>query len=81
MKLHNTAEITGFLSAVNSCKGDVYLTSAFGDRFNLKSCLSQYIAIAELLKDHGDSLELFCDNHEDEGNFYEFFKNFPTVVG
>ena len=34
---------------VNSSKGNIYITSIEGDRFNLKSNLSKYIAFTELL--------------------------------
>ena len=51
-----------------SCTGDVILTSEYGDKYNLKSTLSQYIAIAALLGQHGEELELWCSNREDEAN-------------
>jgi hypothetical protein len=34
--------------------------------FNLKSSLSQYIAIGRLIEDAGESLELFAQTREDE---------------
>lgn len=80
MKLHNMDEVTGFLETVNKCTGQVYLETGFGDRFNLKSPLSQYVAVGELLKEHGDSLELFCENRADEGNFFKFFQEHSSVV-
>ena len=44
MKLNNTNEIEAFKSAIKACKGDVWLESSSGDRYNLKSVFSQYIA-------------------------------------
>lgn len=67
MKLKNAAQVGEFLAAVNKCKGEVYLTSQYGDKFNLKSQLSQYIAIAALVNAAGEDLELFCENKDDEG--------------
>ena len=61
MKLHNKIEIADFLNTVNRTKNNVYLRSPEGDCYNLKSVMSQYIAIAALIKEHGDELELFCD--------------------
>ena len=61
-----------FLAIVDSCKGEVTLRSVDGDIFNLKSKLSQYIAIAALLGQHGDELELFCSDREDEGSSCNF---------
>ena len=47
--------------------------------FNLKSKLSQYIAIAALLGQHGDELELFCSDSSDEGKFMHFLMENPGV--
>ncbi len=66
MKLKDVNQVNEFLAAVNQCKDQVYLVSPYGDRFNLKSQLSQYIAIAALVNQAGDDLELFCDSKEDE---------------
>lgn len=59
MKLSNIGEVNDFLEVVNRCEGDVWLQSVEGDKINLKSSLSQYVAIAELIKDEGNNLELF----------------------
>ncbi|MCQ2500393.1 MAG: polya polymerase [Lachnospiraceae bacterium] len=66
MKLKDANQVNSFLAAVNECKDQVYLVSPYGDKFNLKSQLTQYIAIAALVNQAGDDLELFCDNKEDE---------------
>ena len=60
MKLNNVTDVQKFVAAVNACSSDVYLRSQEGDQFNLKSSLSQYIAIGRLLEESGDSLELFA---------------------
>ena len=66
MKLQNIDQLHEFLKVIDDCKGDVYLTSVYGDKYNLKSKLSQYIAVAALLGEHGDELEIFCEDKEDE---------------
>ena len=66
MKLTNIKDVQKFIAAVNDCESDVYLKSAEGDVFNLKSSLSQYIAIGRLIEDAGESLELFAQTREDE---------------
>ena len=71
MKLNNITDVQKFIAAVNSCKNDVYLRSQEGDQFNLKSSLSQYIAIGRLLEESGDSLELFAQTREDEALLLE----------
>ena len=80
MILKNQIEITDFLSAVKAAKGEVWLTSQEGDRYNLKSTLSRYVAIAALINDHGHELELFCTNTADEGLFYNFFAEHPDTL-
>ena len=66
MKLNNIKDVQTFIAAVNACEHDVYLKSVEGDVFNLKSSLSQYIAIGRLLEESGDNLELFAQTREDE---------------
>jgi hypothetical protein len=79
MKLTNIQHINSFLTAVSQCRGDVWLESPQGDKFNLKSDFSRYVAIGALLGNHGDDLELFCDK-DDEHLFYEFFSENPEVI-
>ena len=53
MRLTNSKEIMEFRYAVAKCKGDVWLEDQEGNKFNLKSVISQYIALGELLQDKG----------------------------
>lgn len=80
MKITNIDQVDEFLSAVNKCKGGVKLTSKYGDVYNLKSKLSQFLAIAALLGTHGKDLELWCDEELDEKNFHKFFTEHPEVL-
>lgn len=80
MKIKNINQVHEFLAAVNKCHGDVWLQSLEGDRYNLKSELSQYIAIAALLKEKGNELELFCSQRDDEPYMFEFLRDHPEVV-
>lgn len=78
MKLNKVEEIETFMFLVDSCSGGVYLTSQYGDRYNLKSKMTQYLAIGQIL--NGDNtLELWCDNKEDEYKFLRFFKEYPET--
>ena len=79
MRIKNIEEVEGFILALNKCKGDVWLESIEGDRFNLKSKFSRYIALGALLSENGDNLELFCALREDEIHFYEYFMKHPSV--
>lgn len=80
MKLTKTTEVHAFQAAVNACKGDVWLESPNGDKYNLKSLFSQYIALDAMLSENGDELELFCALREDEANFFKFFRENPEVL-
>ena len=79
MKLTKIEQVNEFLSIVDSCKGDVTLTSTYGDNFNLKSKLTQFVAMGALLGEHGDSLELFCSDSADEAKFIEFLSAHPEI--
>ena len=80
MKLTNNLQVTDFLEVIHNCKSNVFLRSAEGDCINLKSTLARYVAIAKLISEHGDELEIFCDNKEDEGLFFQFFEKHPEVL-
>lgn len=80
MRLTNIKEVDNFLKTVNECKGDVWLESMDGDKINLKSKLSQYIAISALISCEADKLELFCSEAADETRFYNFFSENPEVL-
>ena len=72
MKIKSLQDIDAFKQAISRCQGDVWLESIYGDRYNLKSALSQYIAMAELLRDKNGDLELFAHLPEDQMILMEF---------
>lgn len=72
MKLKNVKDVEKFVQVINDCEHNVYLKSPEGDVFNLKSSLSQYIAIGRLLDENGDALELFADSCNDEARLIQF---------
>ena len=72
MKLQNIHEVEDFRNVIHQCKDDVFLKSQEGDVFNLKSAMSEYIALGQLLSEQGDSLELFASNREDEALLLNF---------
>ena len=51
MKLMNIKDVNTFFKVIDECQGDVFLASDEGDMINLKSKLSQYLAIANLFSD------------------------------
>lgn len=79
MKIRNIENVEKFLEVVNNCTGSVSLTSVYGDKFNLKSTLTQYVAIAVLLGEHGEELELWCSNKDDEARFLQMLTDNPEM--
>lgn len=79
MRFNNATEVNDFMSTVESCEGSVWLESPVGDKFVLNSEFSRYIAMAALLEDKGEQLELFCQRREDREKFYKYFREHPAV--
>ena len=51
MKITNLSNVVGFLKTVSECKGKVELVTKEGDRLNLKSELTKYVALTSFFKD------------------------------
>lgn len=74
MILKNARDAEALKRAIAKCRSDVLMRSVDGtEEYNLKSLFSQYIAIGELCKDHGDKYEIFCTSKEDEQYMLGFF--------
>ena len=72
--LKNINDLEAFRAAVALCKGDVYLVKEDkSEQFNLKSAISEYIALGRLADDHGDEYEVYCQFPGDEGNLLKYF--------
>ena len=67
MTIYNIDNPQKFLDVVKQCKGEVELVSKQGDRLNLKSELTRYIAIAQLFTDNTfiNEMELIASEPED----------------
>ena len=64
-------DVHEFITALDSCKGDVWLFTDEGDKFNLKSKLSQITGLLKLVE--GGKLveaKLYCSNLEDEAYLF-----------
>ena len=72
MKIKNLKDIEAFKKVINECEGPVWLESIQGDHYNLKSELSQYIAMVDLIRDKSESLELFAQYPSDQARLGEF---------
>ena len=80
MKIKNIKNVETFLEVVNGCKWEVTLTSVYGDKYNLKSALTQYVAVAALVGDHGEELELWCTDKDDEKKLLKMFNEHPEML-
>ncbi len=67
MKLYNVNDVEKFLDTIKQCKGSVELVSQQGDRLNLKSELTKYLAITKLFKDDTfiNEMELIASDPDD----------------
>ncbi len=77
--LHDV-DVKDFIRTVESCKGNVYLETGEGDRFNLKSKLSQIMGLTKLIQG-GIIVDatLRCEKPEDESKLVRFdlFREVP----
>ena len=72
--LRNINDLEAFRTAVKQCKGDVILRSTDEvEEFNLKSKLSEFIALGKLADAHGDEYEIFCMDRADEAVLLKYF--------
>lgn len=67
MKMYHVESPEKFLELIKQCKGSVELVSKEGDRLNLKSELTKYIAISKLFSDNTfiNDMELIASEPED----------------
>lgn len=73
MKVTNVTDIDGFFKMIDSCKGKVELVTGEGDCINLKSKLSQFVALAKVFSSNEiPELELVAYDKEDVTRIIDF---------
>lgn len=69
MKVNVIKNVTDFFAAVDNCKGNVYITTKNGDKLNLKSELTKYVAVANIFSNdkvlNNLNVEIICDDPSD----------------
>lgn len=76
MRLNKVNDVEKLRAAIRMCEHDVYLRSVDGTiEFNMKSALSEYIALGVLCDKHGDEYEIFAQTREDESILLGFFES------
>jgi hypothetical protein len=73
MKIANIDDVVQFFQVIDECKGTVELISHEGDRINLKSKLSQYLAMGKIFANgYIRELELVAHEPEDVNRLVNF---------
>ena len=76
MKITNITDVNALFKVVESCNGKVELVTGEGDRLNLKSKLSQYVALANVFSEAKiDELEIIAYEPEDVQKLISFMYN------
>ena len=67
MKIYNIDDAEKVLDTIKQCKGSVELISKQGDRLNLKSELTKYLALSKLFNDSAfiNEMELIASDPDD----------------
>lgn len=80
MTLENVSNIEGLFEIISTCKGNVELISAEGDKINLKSRLAQYLAVAGIFSDgYARELELSIEDPDDMKRILDFIVSGESV--
>lgn len=77
MKIYNIDDVEKFLDIIKKCKGSVELVSNQGDRLNLKSELTKYLAISKLFNDNTfiNEMELIASEPKDVQMLMKYMTN------
>ena len=76
MKIQNIKDVDAFFKVIDQCKGKVELVSAEGDRVNLKSKLTQYLAMANMFSNgYIKELDLVATDKDDVERLIDFMYN------
>ena len=73
MKVQNIKDIDAFFKTVDECSGRVELVTGEGDRLNLKSQLTKYVALTKLFADNAiPEMEIVAHDPEDVNRLLEY---------
>ncbi len=66
MQLRQFTSTEQFFSSLDRCRGQIYLITQNGDKYNLKSKLTQLYALNTLMDAGENDYELICSESSDE---------------
>ena len=73
MKMYNIKDLDAFMKLIDECKGQVFVISSEGDKLNLKSKLTQFVALSNLFSSgYIEQLELETTDEEDSAKLLQF---------
>ena len=76
MTVTNITNVEKFFETINKCEGKVELVTEQGERYNLKSKLSQYVSFVKVLANCTiPSIEIITSNHADAEKLMKFMIN------
>ena len=76
MTLTNVTNVDKLLKTIEKCEGKIELVIEQGDRYNLKSKLSQYVSFVKVLANCTiPSIEIITSNHSDAEKLMKFMIN------
>ena len=76
MTLTNVTNVEKLLKTIEECEGRVELVTEQGDRYNLKSKLSQYVSFVKILANSTiPNIEIITSNRSDAQKLMKFMIN------
>lgn len=76
MKIMNVDDPEKFFEVINQCKGKVELVTTEGDRLNLKSQLTKYVAFTKLFADNEiPEMEIVAHEPDDVNRLINYMMN------
>ena len=73
MKMYNIKDLDKFMKLIDECKGQVFVISDEGDKLNMKSKLTQFVALSNLFSSgYIERLELETTDEEDSARLLQF---------
>ena len=76
MTLTNVTNVDKLLKTIEKCEGKIELVTEQGDRYNLKSKLSQYVSFVKVLANCTiPTIEIITSNHADAEKLMKFMIN------
>ena len=74
MKIRTKQDVEAFQKAIDQCKNTVWLMSAKGEQYNMKSDRDWRKGLSRLLNDDQDELEIYASNYHDESVMMNFYR-------